>query len=476
MKELPYNKYDPYSIETYARRLLNSSLRKVLADTKALEAIIKGKGSLGQLIEEHYFFYKPNNIAGPDFPEAGVELKTTPVLQGKILKAKERLVFNIINYEEEYNKEFVESSFWRKNNLLLLMFYLHEKEDIDIDLIFKIIRLFRFPAVDLKIIKDDWEFLKAKIRAGKAHEISEGDTFYLGACTKGANSNSTRSQPFSDIPAKQRAYSLKPKYLNVIIEKTLKGDELVDQTEDYRKIFNSNLIADPLAKYSTKDSYGRLSPIIKSVDDFKENETFEDIVLKLFRPYYGHTERRLFEELGLKATNAKSRYYNLAKAILKVNGDKIEEFEKAEIELKTIRFEHNGSLKESMSFPQIKYKEIINEDWEESELFERLSRKFFLVVFKKNKSGEPVLEKVKFWNMPWNDLEKMHDIWYDTKVKIDSGDFRNFIKLSKRLIGHIRPKARNAKDLMETGLGTLEKKKAFWLSASYIKNVVTDQT
>ena len=28
---------------------------------------------------------------------------------------------------------------------------------------------------------------RAKIAEGKAHELSEGDTFYLGACTKGAN-------------------------------------------------------------------------------------------------------------------------------------------------------------------------------------------------------------------------------------------------------------------------------------------------
>jgi DNA mismatch repair protein MutH len=196
------------------------------------------------------------------------------------------------------------------------------------------------------------------------------------------------------------------------------------------------------------------------------------VVLRLFRPYYGHTEQKLFLELDLKGTKAKNRYYNLAKAILKVNGDKIEEFEKADIELKTIRLEYNGNLKESMSFPQIKYKHIIHEDWEDSELFDTLSRKFFFVIFRKNKSGEPILEKVKFWNMPWNDLEGMNNIWYDTKAKIQTGEFDNFVKISDGLVGHVRPKGRDANDLMETELGTFEKKKSFWLNASYIKSII----
>jgi len=474
MKELPYDKYNPYSIEEYAKKLLNKSLRDLLQNDEALDLVIKGKGTLGQLIEEFYFFYKPNSHAGPDFPDAGLELKTTPLLNDKtkVFKAKERLVFNIINYEEEYKRQFVDSSFWKKNQLILLMFYLHEHESIDIDLIFKLIRLFRFPAVDLKIIKDDWEIIKAKIKSGLAHELSEGDTFYLGACTKGANNIPTRKQPFSSILARQRAYSLKPKYVNIIIQKTLAGDVLVDETEEYRRIFGSTHIADPLAKYSKIGRYGTLSPIIKSIDDYREDETFEQYVIRHFEPYYGLQEDELLTKLDLKDSNAKQKAFNIAKAILKVNGKQIEEFEKAEVELKTIRLESSGGLKESMSFPQIKFKQIVKEEWEESELFERLSRKFFFVIFRKSKSGRPILEKVQFWNMPWNDLEKMHKIWLKTKAKIQAGDFTDFIKISDNLIGHVRPKGTNANDLMETELGTYEKKKAFWLSASYIKSII----
>ena len=56
-----------------------------------------------------------------------------------------------------------------------------------------------------------------KIKIGKAHELSEGDTFYLGAATKGSKGGNLRGQPYSKILAKQRAYSFKQGYVNHII-------------------------------------------------------------------------------------------------------------------------------------------------------------------------------------------------------------------------------------------------------------------
>ena len=87
----------------------------------------------------------------------------------------------------------------------------------------------------MPIIKKDWEFIIKKIKDGKAHEISEADTMYLGACTKGANSESKREQPFSSIKAMQRAFCFKTSYMTGLVrkyignyadvEKILKGTE-----------------------------------------------------------------------------------------------------------------------------------------------------------------------------------------------------------------------------------------------------------
>src|SRR5690606_1469330 len=122
---------------------------------------------------------------------------------------------------------------------------------------------------------------------------------------------------------------------------------------------------------------------------------------------------------------------------------------------------------------QIKYKEIIHEEWLESYWYHVLSKRFFFVVFQRDDNNEPRLKKVMFWTMPPQDLEVAEAFWEDTKHKILHEDFDNFIKISDNMICHVRPKARDAADLMETASGRWEKKKAYWLNGVYIKDIVS---
>lgn len=433
-----YNKYSAKSIESFAQKLLNKTLRQVLGN---IENKYTGKGKLGQILEDIYFKYRPNSLPEPDFREAGVELKSSPIKKNsKGYVSKERLVLNIIDYNKECFVTFENSSFWLKNRHLLVMFYLYEKGLLDIDYIFKIITLWKFPKNDLKIIKDDWEKIKLKIKSGKAHEISEGDTLYLGACTKGANKLSVRNQPFSPIKAMQRAYSLKSKYLNFIIRKNL---------------FN-------------KDS----EPVIKNIAQYAKNQTFEEFVITKFEKYYGLSETELLKKLRIKKSNSKQKLYLIAKKILGIKKQFIEEFEKAEIELKTIRLEKSGTLKESMSFAQIQFEEIINETWDESYWNETLTKRFLFVIFQKDIDGKQKLKKVMFWTMPNSDLEIAKSFWEDTRQKILNDDYEHFIKIADDMICHVRPKGRNNKDFMITPSGRLEKKKCYWLNSTYIKKVI----
>jgi DNA mismatch repair protein MutH len=476
-KALPYDKKDPISIEAYAKGLVDKSLRNLYGTD--LENVYSGKGKLGQLVEFLYFGYKPNSKPEPDFPEAGVELKTTPFKKNtKGFVSKERLVFNIIDFEKEYKYSFKESSFWKKNSLLLLIFYLYEKEKIDIDYIFKIARLWRFPLTDLKIIKDDWNTIVSKIKSGKAHEISEGDTLYLGACTKGSKAlKSKRTQPFSSKKAQQRAFSLKSKYLNFIIAKSLKGDyNLTEIDNEYLNFLeeDNNVLNETISGYG--NIYDDCEPIIKNISDYKKGQTFEDVIIEKYSKYYGYSGQELIDEFKLKINlKAKNKNYVFAKAVLGINKDKIEEFEKAEIELKTIKLEVSGTLKESMSFAQIKYKEIVNEDWEESYWYEKLTKRFFFVIFQKDKKNTARLKKVLFWNMSSKDLENAEKFWKHTKKNIQNGDYENFWKLKDDKVCHVRTKGVNSKDLMETPQGTFEKKKSYWLNSRYIlKQIVND--
>jgi DNA mismatch repair protein MutH len=470
---LPYDDSKINSIIEYASLLINKSLSEVLTIDNEISYI--GKGGFGQKVEKLYFKYEPNSNPEPDFLKVGMELKTTPLKEiKKGLVSKERLVFNIIDFEKEHSLTFKTSSFWKKNQLLLLMFYLYEEEKLDIDYIFKIIRIWQFPAEDLKIIKDDWSKIIQKIKSGKAHEISEGETLYLGACTKGANNKSLRKQPFSSIMAMQRAFSLKSKYLNFIIEKSLANEEVIINYDEYDIILNEdNSLSEPRATYH-KLNIKELEPIVKSISDYKESETFEQLVLRKFAPYIGLTENEIINKLKIQKTNAKNKTNLLCKAILGVKNKKIEEFEKADVEMKTIKLEKSGSIKESMSFSQIQYKEIIKEEWEDSYWYNTITKRFFFVVFQKNELNQSVFKKVLFWTMPTKDIEIAKAFWEDTKGKIILNDFENFIRISDNRICHVRPKGRNSSDLMETISGSSEKKKSYWLNSSYIKNIIKD--
>ena len=167
-------------------------------------------------------------------------------------------------------------------------------------------------------------------------------------------------------------------------------------------------------------------------------------------------------------------------------GDKLEnfeEFKKASIELKTIVLKPNGMPKESMSFEQIDYCEIVNEEWETSTIREKFENKKHLWIIFKSKINfdkqselsldDIILHKVMFWNMPTYDLERsMYRVWTDTVNKIKKGKYESFIKISDNEIAHIRPKARNKDDLMITPQGSYERRKCFWLNAKYIKEQI----
>ncbi len=409
-----------------------------------------GKGAIGTVIEESWFGYKPDSEAQPDFPEAGVELKVTPYVRGKNgIRAKERLVCNIINYMQEYDKTFKTSSFWHKCNTMLLMSYEHLKDKPKGDFRIDEAILFSFPDEDLLIIEQDWETIIGKVRAGKAHELSEGDTMYLAACTKGADSSSVREQPFSDIPAKQRAYSLKSSYMTQILNKYIFGDVQ--------------------------------SPKIIRHWSFLQHCTFEGYIISKVSEFYGRTQQELKDLFGVDS-KAKSLNEILLSKMLGVSGRiaATEEFQKAGIIPKTIRVQKNGSIKESMSFPTFDFIELSQEEeWEESELYNYLApTKFMFVIFQEREDGQYVFDRVMFWNIPNDDLEEVGRVWKRTVDTIKNGVVltptsrgvsNNLPKQSESNVAHVRPHGKDASDKLPLPDGTMMTKQCFWLNNTYIK-------
>ncbi len=414
-----------------------------------------GKGAIGTVIEESWFGYLPNSESEPDFPEAGVELKVTPYVKGaKGIRAKERLVCNIINYMEEYRKTFLTSSFWHKCKTLLLMSYEHKydvpKGDYKIDETI----LFSFPEEDLVIIEQDWAKIITKVRAGLAHEISEGDTLYLAACTKGADSTSVREQPFSEIMAKQRAYSLKASYMTQVLNKYVFGS-----------------VENP--------------KIIRRSADLRE-QSFEEYITDKIKPFYGKTQSELKKTLGVTSDSKNINELLLAK-MLGVDGKiaNTEEFKKAAIIPKTIRVQKNGRIKESMSFPYFDFIRLSKEEsWEDSEFYNYIApAKFMFVIFTENKDGEYVFNRIKFWNMPPADLEEVGRVWTKARDTIrrgitftvtPRGVCNDLPKQTESRVSHVRPHARNADDALLLPDGRTMPKQCFWLNNSYIEEQIKD--
>ncbi|SDX73275.1 Sau3AI family type II restriction endonuclease [Salimicrobium album] len=449
-----YNESSPTSIEDFGKRISDKAFRDIIVESPhfiseekgTYEVLKKNKGNLGQLVEKYHFGYAPNSDAAPDFEEAGVELKVTPYYRKKNggYSAKERLVLNIINYHSIVEETFEKSAFWRKNSLLLLVHYFYEKELEQLDYQIKNVQLFQFPKKDIKIIREDWERIKSKVVEGKAHELSERDTNYLSACTKGSTSEkSMRSQPFSEKPAKQRAFSLKGSYMTFILN-------------DYI-----------LKKKSTFDP---------SIYEETSDLSLEDHIIDRFEKYFGKTERELLENLGIdderKPKNIKAL---IAGRIFNENLNdlaKAEEIQKADIKVKTIRVQKNGRVRESMSFPKFDYLDLVEQKWAESDLRNMfLEKKFLFIIFQEKEDGEFFLEDAKFWTIPDYDLEEhVRKVWEDTVEMIRTDDTGNLPAKSDSnyKVAHVRPHGRDKKDTLPLPSGREEVKRCFWLNNDYI--------
>lgn len=464
MMELPYNPNNKNSIIEYAKGLKGKTLREV-CEPSILAHSYSGKGNFGQVLEKFYFGYEPNSKSEADFAKIGMELKSSPLkkINNGEFKSKERLVLNIINYNNVVDQDFKTSDFFKKNASILLVFYLYEAGYDILDYVIKLIGEWSFSSTDLEIIKQDWEFIKKKINDGKAHELSEGDTFYLGACTKGANALSVRKQPFSEIPAKQRAYSFKQGYVNHIIAS--------------------------IANEGT-EVYGKLIPSV----EVAKKQTIEEIVISKFEPFYDKTEEELIKLLGIEVkVKAKSFYANLTKAILGIQLNReIEEFEKAGIIVKTVRLKESNLPKEDISFPTFKYEEIVNENWDDSDFKDTLEHKFLFVFFQ-FESEKLILKKVKFWNMPYDDIQIAKKVWDKTKEVVSNGQIVKEIKANKsgmnirytnfpnkefNAISHVRPHAKDALDTYPLPISDKITKKqeytkhCFWLNSSYVRDEI----
>lgn len=478
----------------------------VLQDSAAEYGDIQRKGGLGNLIEEHFFHYKANSNKEPDFPLAKLELKVSPYEErngrgkhaGEIYYvAGERLVLTMIDFNHrpiQFN--LLESHLWQKCARILLIYYFRNRSLGD-NLLYpiKYIGIFTPNTADLIIIRQDYRKIMDKIAAGKAHELSESDTMYLGACTKGSTAaESIVLQIENNIPAKKRAFCFKTSYMTMVL-----NDYFINAPEEQESVVTDTAILEQLG--------------------------FEGYIQSKINQYVGKTDKELCQLLNIEYSGNKAQWINLAFAMLGIKSNKAIEFQKANIVVKATRIEEDGQIRENTSFPPFRFKDLVEETWIETDEGDDdsatlgfvntnirqstlqayfASTKFLFVVFKKI-GGEYILKGCQLWNMPYLDLNvTVRQGWEHIRntiingVKFDlkpvmSGDRigkfnikNNLPKKSDNPIIHIRPHAQKSyykfddyeegkqADGNELPDGRWMTTQCFWLNNTYVKSILRE--
>lgn len=433
------------------------------------------KGGRGQAMEESWFGIHPNSRPEPDFMPAHVELKVAAYKQNKngSLSAKERLICNIIDYMREYQLPFDKSTFWEKCQQMCIMLYLwraeNEMHKSTIDTAF----IYRFPEEDLIIIRNDREIIMTHIRNGTMHEFSERETKYLTAAPKGASKKTLREQPYSEIKAMQRAYALKTSYMTQMVRFAFSAKKPECIVTDLQSI---------------------------------TNKTIESIISERVAGYKGCSVKELMDMFGISQTSYQLNQMLFSYMIgLKNDIAEADEIMKSGIMVKTVRIQKHkdGSefIKENMSFPAFQFKELISEEWEDSDLYDRLAtREFAFILFREEDDGEMFFDGVKFWYASDNDVDEAYRIWKQTVDTIKRGVSltktykggkvvieNDLPKISESYMLHVRPHAAKAGYKLADGEiigdiryanelpdGRMMTDQCFFLNNDYIYKAITE--
>lgn len=144
-----------------------------------------------------------------------------------------------------------------------------------------------------------------------------------------------------------------------------------------------------------------------------------------------------------------------------------------------------------MPLPTFKFKEIVYQDWENSDLYKLLSETKYLFVLFYKKGDRYYLKKAKFWNMDEEDLDIVKEEWTFVKETIINGiEFyhqpngiikNNLLGSSQSKIIHVRPHTSKSAYKLKDGYvrgdlkyadelpdGQYMTQQSFWINKEYL--------
>ena len=126
-----------------------------------------------------------------------------------------------------------------------------------------------------------------------------------------------------------------------------------------------------------------------------------------------------------------------------------------------------------MSFKQIYYDKVLQEEWDDSAWCQVLESRFLLMVFDENsESLEKTFKGACFWTLSDLQMDEGKLFWEELRALISKNDFDGVNQLKSESSFHVRPKAKNAEDRKITLSGMEVRKNAYWIYSSVIVEVL----
>ena len=458
----------------------------------------KQKGILGQVVEKGFYKYPLNSNSIADFEELGIELKVSGYIKNKNggIRAKERLVLSKINYNDIIHETYERSHLLGKcKEMLIIWYHYNSKKPIEE---FEITNYQLYDmSKDENIFKNDFEIIKNKVMDGKAHELSEGDTSYLGACTKAAKSTDRTTQPFSPIKAKPRAFSLKNSYMNGILQESLhpkiieiKSNPIKSKPTQLmrhnKRTYNQSEIDEIISELENKiNSKYEENKIMTNEIDYNnlisnepEFKTIQEYIQYKLTPYICKTQIEIMNELTGKTYEDKIPK-NINKLISDILIGKDNELKKMELFNKTNYMIKNLPVNgfnplERMSFKTVSISDF-DEDWEDSywkNYFEEIT---LITICYEGKSGSKngyrrlkYVRNITFDDFDLDSFKKTYDMF---KLAIEKEDISLLPRPNsfENQLLEIAPKGKKGDDAYNNFFKNDKTKVSFMLSKEILR-------
>jgi DNA mismatch repair protein MutH len=472
-KYFNYDHTDEESIMARARLLEGKTLGFVSKNSPYEEDTFNkiNKGNIGNFIEKHWFGILNNSNPAPDFEEAGIELKVCPIKRSSgTLVTDQRTKICSIDFFKLYDETWESSHVKNKLNKVLFIFY-QRKEEYE-DLYDKKVlgaALWELSKQDrLDTIVSDWHTAYNVNIHGMSHELTETffDILSTSRTTGGTTIDGEKDmvkQPNTSFQAyaKKRAFSLKPSF-----------------TKQFWQ------------EYTNPESFESIIDSMK-LTSFKN---YESELLDAISMHEGKTMGEIANIFSTKIPSGKAAVPSIIKLAIgfKSVKSKIKEFEQLGILVKTFPIRTSDMRPwEAVSFPSIKIKEFIKEDWDESTFLSQIGKILF-VPFSAEKSDtkakDKKLYKPFFWSPNSDEIELIKQEWEAYKAQASKklnifkkpGKYKkgykeiitNLSNESETKIIHIRPHGRDSNDRDVDNFGTSVIKQSFWLNKDFLQKLL----